>query len=529
MLKVTHKYQLEEKKLGTAIIKVYKDRPRNVYEMFQQTVGAYPEREAVVCGETRLTYAELSKRVDSLAWVLKNTYRIRKGDRVAMFLRNDDSFAPVFLAVSKVGAISVVLNTRLKKAELEHQLKLTQPSLAIVDDETWDSGLNNLIGQQLGRASLEEIWGTNKSCAETPCDEEEVHTILFTSGTTGEPKGVKILHRNLIHSAIRLGHYMETMNVDLSEGGKTLVAAPLFHVMALQEQLLPCFRMGGTAVLLPAFSTAGPLELIKSEKIEQLVGSPAMYRIVLGFPDIEKYDLSCVKLVAFGAAPMSPDLMAKLEETFVNAKFFNGFGLTEASLSLASVDRECVERPTSVGRPSYGCEVKIVDENMQEVPAGTIGEIAVKGPNVADGYYANPEETERSFKSGWFLTGDLGRMDEEGFFYIAARKKDMINRGGEKVYPVEVENVISLHPKVFEVSVYGVPDEVMGEKVAASIVPVPGATLTPEEIRGFCADKLAKYKIPEYVAFVTTLPKNAGGKVIKEQLVQEYISKHRRK
>lgn len=522
---MTQKYQMEEKSVGGVTIKVYRGRPCNIYEMFQQTVDAYPEREAIVCGDLRLTYAELSKRVDSLAWVLKNNYHLGKGDRVAVFLRNDDCFVPVFLAVSKVGAISVVLNTRLKKAELEHQIGLTQPLLAIVDEEIWDKSLHGLVGQQIGRASLNEVWSTNQSCPAAPCNEEEVHTILFTSGTTGKPKGVKILHRNLIHSAIRLEHYMQTMGVDLSEGGKTLVAAPLFHVMALQEQLLPCFRLGGTAVLLPTFSTIGPLELIKSEKIEQLVGSPAMYRIILSFPDIKKYDFSCVKVVAFGAAPMSPDLIARLQETFVNARFFNGFGLTEASLSLACIDRECIDRPTSVGRPSYGCEVKIMDENMQEVPSGTIGEIAVKGPNVADGYYADPAETRKSFRNGWFLTGDLGRMDEEGFFYIASRKKDMINRGGEKVYPVEVENVISLHPKVFEVSVYGVPDEVMGEKVAASIVPVPGSTLTAEEIKEFCADKLAKYKIPEYIAFVTALPKNPGGKVVKEQLVQEFVSK----
>jgi acyl-CoA synthetase (AMP-forming)/AMP-acid ligase II len=222
---------------------------------------------------------------------------------------------------------------------------------------------------------------------------------------------------------------------------------------------------------------------------------------------------------------MSPDLMAEMKKAFVNAKFFNGFGLTEASISLAAVDQECTGKPTSIGHPSFDCEAEIVDENMNEVPKGIIGEIAVKGPHVADGYYNDLEETEKVFRNGWFLTGDLGRIDDDGFFYVVSRKKDMINRGGENVYPVEVENVIYLHQKVLEVAVFGVPDKVMGEKVAAAIVAVPGTTPTIEEIKEFCSDKLAKYKIPEYVIFTASLPKNPGGKVIKEQLSKELSQK----
>jgi acyl-CoA synthetase (AMP-forming)/AMP-acid ligase II len=222
---------------------------------------------------------------------------------------------------------------------------------------------------------------------------------------------------------------------------------------------------------------------------------------------------------------MSPDLMAEMKKAFVNAKFFNGFGLTEASISLAAVDQECTQKPTSIGHPSFGCEAEIVDENMNEVPKGIIGEIAVKGPHVADGYYNDLEETEKVFRNGWFLTGDLGRIDDDGFFYVVSRKKDMINRGGENVYPVEVENVIYLHQKVLEVAVFGVPDKVMGEKVAAAIVAVPGTTPTIEEIKEFCSDKLAKYKIPEYFIFTASLPKNPGSKVIKEQLSKELSQK----
>ena len=515
------KYTFEEKRIGVNTIMAYANRPQTIYEMFSKTVQTYPNREAVKFGEISLTYSELHQRLDESASFLKNEFNVGKGDRVAVFLKNDDSFPIAFLAISKLGAISVVLNTRLTKPELAYQLELTQPVAAVVDDETWDKGLDGLMKFKWESSSLRRIWGKGGTCPPAAGSEDDVHTILFTSGTTGKPKGVRIVHRNFIHSAIRLEQYMEMLGVTRpGEVCKTLVVAPLFHVMALQEQFLPSMRMGNTVVMLSALNIQAFLELVEKERIDFLVGSPAIYRILLGSEDLKKYDLSSIKIAGFGAAPMSPDLMAEMKKAFVNAKFFNGFGLTEASISLAALDLECKERPTSIGHPSLGCEARIVDEQMKEAPRGVVGEIAVKGPNVADGYYHNPEETEKVFREGWFLTGDLGKFDEEGFFYVVSRKKDMINRGGENVYPVEVENIIYLHPKVLEVAVYGVPDKVMGEKVAAALVAVPGTTPTIEEIKEFCSDKLAKYKIPEHINFVASLPKNAGGKVIKAQLLK---------
>jgi acyl-CoA synthetase (AMP-forming)/AMP-acid ligase II len=520
------KYMLEEKKVGATAIKVYSNRPQTVYEMFHKTVETYPNRAAVKYGKVCLTFSELNQRVDALAAVFKNNYNVRKGDRLAMFLKNADTFPTAFLAISKLGAISVVLNTRLTKQELIFQLELTKPVVAIVDGETWDKGLDGLVKFKLESNSLNQFWGKGGTCPPAVVSEDDVHTILFTSGTTGKPKGVRIVHRNFIHSAIRLEQYMEMLGVGQpEEGRKPLIVAPLFHVMALQEQLIPSMRMGNTVVMLGALNITAFLESVEKEKIDFLVASPAVYRILLGSEDLQKYDLSSIKIVGFGAAPMSPDLMAEMKKAFVNAKFFNGFGLTEASISLAAVDQECTGKPTSIGHPSFDCEAEIVDENMNEVPKGIIGEIAVKGPHVADGYYNDLEETEKVFRNGWFLTGDLGRIDDDGFFYVVSRKKDMINRGGENVYPVEVENVIYLHQKVLEVAVFGVPDKVMGEKVAAAIVAVPGTTPTIEEIKEFCSDKLAKYKIPEYVIFTASLPKNPGSKVIKEQLSKELSQK----
>ncbi|MBW2561703.1 MAG: acyl--CoA ligase, partial [Deltaproteobacteria bacterium] len=356
------KYRFEEKKVGPATIKVYADRPQTVFEMFHKTVETSPEREAVTCGDICLSYAELDRRVDALASYLKDDYRVNKGDRVAVFLPNNDIFPTAFLAISKIGAISVVLNTRLTKPELAFQLELTKPVAAIVDSETWNTELDELVPRTVESASLADLWEKGGTCPPADAGEEDVHTILFTSGTTGKPKGVRIVQRNFIHSAIRLEQYMEMLDVgDPETGGKTLIVAPLFHVMALQEQLMACLRMGNTVVMMSVLNIEAFLELVEKERINFLVGSPAIYRILLGSKDIGKYDLSSIRLAGFGAAPMSPDLMGEMRKSFVNAKFFNGFGLTEASISLAAIDQECMEHPTSIGHPSLGCETKIVD------------------------------------------------------------------------------------------------------------------------------------------------------------------------
>jgi len=515
-------YKFEEKKVGGTTLKVYVNRPKSIYEMFRGAVEQFPERLAIAYDGNRLTYSQLDKGVDSLASVLKEDRNVKKGDRIAIFLKNDDAFPLAFLAISKIGAISVVLNTILKASEAEYQLGVTEPVGAIVDDNSWSKNLDSLLGWKIEKSSLPEICDSGDTCSPEACDEEDVHTILFTSGTTGRPKGVRILHRNLIHSALRMEQDIDMMGIAVPpEGARTVVVAPLFHVMALQEQWLPSIRSGSIAILMDKLSVSPFLELAEREKVDYLVGTPALYRILLLREDIKNYDLSSVKLVGFGGAPMPPDLMQEMQQVFVNAKFFNGFGLTEASVSLANIDRECMEKPTSIGCPSLGCEVMIVDDNMKEMSPGEIGQIAVKGPNVVDGYYNNPEETKKAFKKGWFLTGDLGKMEADGYFYIAGRSKDMINRGGENVYPVEVEHVICLHPKVLEVAVYDVPDKVLGEKVAAAIIPVPGTNIDPEEIKEFCKDKLARFKIPEYVVLTASLPKNPGGKVIKEKLKEQ--------
>ncbi|MBW2031678.1 MAG: AMP-binding protein, partial [Deltaproteobacteria bacterium] len=499
-----HEFQYEEKVVAEAVIRVFKHRPKSLWEMFSRTVANFPGRMALVSRERRISYEELNRRAASLCTLLKEDLHVGKGDRVALFLKNDDAFVVAFLALSRAGAVSVVLNTQLKRPALEDQLKITKPVGGIVDEEIWDNGLDPMLGWKIQKDFLVEGYSSERRCDPIACDEEDLHTILFTSGTTGMPKGAMILHRNLIHSAMRMDHYMGKLGIDVrTEGGRTLVAAPLFHVMALQEQLLPSLWMGGTSVLMEHFRVGPFTELILRERIDQLVAPPAVYRILLSREEFKSLNLGNVKLVGFGGAPMPPDMLREMKGVFQNAKLINGFGLTEASVSAIAIDEECIQRPTSIGRASAGSEVRIVSQEMKDMPYGEVGEIAVRGPHVVAGYFDDPEETADKFRSGWFLTGDLGTMDKDGFIFVSGRKKEMIIRGGENVYPVSVENVLCLHPKILEVAVCGVPDEVMGEKVVACIVPLPGTCLTEDEVLKFCSGKLAKYQIPEYIKFVS--------------------------
>ena len=517
----------EEKIIGGTAIKVFPGRPKTIYQMFRDVVKKYPHNEAVKFGETSLTYVALSKRVQALASYLTKQCYLSKGDRVALFLKNDDDFATAFFAVSGTGAISVIHNTKLKTPELKYQLDLTTPRCAIVDETIWSSELDSLVKTRINKLQLRDIYELESEFSPADCDEEDVNSILFTSGTTGHPKGVNILHRNLIHSSLRKEKYSEILGIKLPDGKypRTIVAAPLFHVMALGNQFLPSIRTGGAAILMDKFNTSSFLELIEQERIDRITGSPSMLRLLLMDKDFKKYNLSSIRLISFGSAAMPPDTIEALKKAFPGVTLTNGFGLTEASAGCINLGDGCIERPASVGKASLGCEVKIVDKSIKEVAKNTIGEIVVTGPHVAGGYYKDPENTEKSFKNGWFFTGDLGYIDEDGYVYISSRKTDMINRGGENVYPVEVENAICMHPQVMEVGVCAVTDNVMGEKVAAVIVPVPGAKIDADEIKEFCSDKLAKYKIPEYIFFSDSLPRNPNGKVVKKQLRNDVESK----
>jgi acyl-CoA synthetase (AMP-forming)/AMP-acid ligase II len=337
--------------------------------------------------------------------------------------------------------------------------------------------------------------------------------IFYTSGTTGFPKGAPTSHENFLSNAETCRRALYVAPDDL----RTLISVPLFHVTGCNSQLLVAMYTGGTAAIMSAFETGAFLRAISEERIDTMVTVPAIYWLAINHPDFGATDISRVRSVSYGGAPIAPELVARLAKAFPQARLGNGFGLTETSSVTTFLPHEFVEHADSVGFPAPVCDVRL-GEGWTD---GT-GELLVRGQNVVAGYWNKPEETAAAFAGGWLHTGDLARIDDQGLVYLVDRIKDMINRGGENVYCVEVENALAGAPGVYEAAVLGVPDEVMGEKVGAVIVPVPGASLDVAAVFGYLADRIADFKIPQYVAVsAAPLPRNPGGKLLKRRLREE--------
>ncbi|HJY66711.1 MAG TPA: AMP-binding protein, partial [Streptosporangiaceae bacterium] len=334
--------------------------------------------------------------------------------------------------------------------------------------------------------------------------------IFYTSGTTGFPKGAVTSHENFLSNA-------ETCRRALSvtpEGLRTLISVPLFHVTGCNSQLLVAMYVGGTAVIMPAFEVGAFLRAIEEERIDTMVTVPAIYWLAINQPAFASTDISRVLSVSYGGAPIAPDLVARLAKAFPQARLGNGFGLTETSSVSTFLPHEFVAHADSVGFPAPVCDVRL----DAALPDGT-GELLIRGPNVVSGYWNKPEATAQAFADGWLHSGDLARIDDEGLVYLVDRRKDMINRGGENVYCVEVENALAGAPGVYEAAVLGVPDEMMGERVGAVIVPAPGVEFDVTAVFDYLGAHIADFKIPQYVAVsAAPLPRNPGGKLLKRHL-----------
>jgi acyl-CoA synthetase (AMP-forming)/AMP-acid ligase II len=336
--------------------------------------------------------------------------------------------------------------------------------------------------------------------------------IFYTSGTTGFPKGAVTSHENFLSNAetCRRGLSAESG----SEPLRTLISVPLFHVTGCNSQLLLAMYTGGAAVIMPAFEIGAFLRAIEAERIDLLITVPAIYWLAINQPAFASTDISRVRSVAYGGAPIAPDLVTRLAKAFPQARLGNGFGLTETSSVSTFLPHEFVDHADSVGFPAPVCDVR-----LDAVGPDGAGELLIRGQNVVSGYWNKPEATAAAFQDGWLHSGDLARIDDEGLVYLVDRIKDMINRGGENVYCVKVENALAGAPGVYEVAVLGVPDEMMGEKVGAVIVPMPGTSLDVPAMLDYLGAHIADFKIPQYIAVSTTpLPRNPGGKLLKRQL-----------
>jgi long-chain acyl-CoA synthetase len=472
----------------------YTALPPSLVHMLRATVDARPDDEALVeLGGDRVSYRQLWDRASRVAGGLRAS-GVEQGDRVAIRLPNGNDWAFAFYGVQMAGAVAVPVNTRFTGSEVEYVVT--------------DSGANVVIeaGAPLpdGDPAIVDDLGPRDLAA-----------IFYTSGTTGFPKGAMTTHENFLSNCETCRRVIGFGDGDVI---RNLISVPMFHVTGCNSQLLITHMMGGTVVIMPAFEVQAFLQAVVDERINVLTSVPAIYWLAMNQPNFDSFDVSNVRWLAYGGAPTPPDVVARIGKAFPNARLGNGFGLTETSSVSTFLPHEwCEERPETVGFAA-----PVVEVDLTDIDTAGVGELLIRGQNIVAGYWNKPEQTAETFVDGWLHSGDLARIDDLGLVQIVDRKKDMVNRGGENVYCVEVENALAEHPAVFECAVLGVPDEMMGEKVGAVIVLKPGAELVAGELAAFAGERLADFKIPQFVAFrAEPLPRNPGGKVLKPTLREE--------
>jgi acyl-CoA synthetase (AMP-forming)/AMP-acid ligase II len=507
----------------------YKERPRNLHSFLLDSTEKYPDKTAYQCHSATVTYEEFAVKVDRLAAAMKDTLEIEKGDRIALLLGNDFAFPLCFFAASRIGAVPIPINIRFVAREIGFILDNCGARAVFVDPPNWAecsraiapsrNSMQIILTGSLPEASdcilLDDLLDQSSGeIGETEVGENDLASIFYTAGTTGNPRGAMCTHRNFISSA------MNTRGaVDSDPEGIGLICVPLCHPTACHSQMISSIYTGRTAVILPRFNADETLSTVEKAKITTLVGVPTIYWLLLAQIRLRDYDLSSLRDIVYGGAPASPELVRNLREAFPDVRLGNGYGLSESSSLATFLPNEyAMEKPDSVGPPVPTVEVRIVDERDHNLVPGKIGEVLLKGPNVVDGYWRDPEATRATFTDGWCHTGDLGRTDDEGFLYIVDRKKDMIIRGGENIYCVEIENALESHPGVFEAAAVGKSDKVFGEQVLAYIVPKPDTKPTEDEILDFCDEHLADFKVPKYIEFIDQLPRNPAGKIDKRAL-----------
>lgn len=475
----------------------YQGLPSSLVSMLRHTVDAVGDNEAIVeVGGTRLTYRQLWDRAARVAGGLR-AEGVRRGERVGNLLPAGVDWVVGFLGTQLAGAVAVPVNTRFADPEIDYVLS--------------DSGARYSFrpGEPLpdGPPFAVDDLGLGAPAA-----------IFYTSGTTGFPKGAITTHENFlsnVETAIRV------IELERAEGPRlrNLVSVPLFHVTGCNSQLLVQLALGGTTVILPTFDVQMFLRTVDDERISVLTSVPAIYALALAQPNFHDFRLDTVSRIAYGGAPIAPSLVHQIKQEFPRARVGNGFGLTEtASIATFLPHDWAAEHADSVGFAA-----PVVDVALDAPDSDTgVGELLIRGPNVVSRYWNKPEATANTFVDGWLHSGDLARIDDDGLVYIVDRAKDMINRGGENVYSVEVENALAGAPGVADAAVIGVPDDVMGEKVGAVVVPDPGAEFEPDAVIDYLGERLADFKIPQYFAVsLEPLPRNPGGKLLKHQLREQ--------
>jgi long-chain acyl-CoA synthetase len=536
----------------------------NLASILEQHARRRPSHEAVVCGDQRLTFAELNAWANEIAGGLSAS-GIRRGDHVALLCPNLPYFPAVYFGILKAGAAIVPLNVLFKPREIAYHLRDSDakalfcfegtPELPMADSAKAalavvpscerlivlplsQAGLkaratNDEAGlkaratneddgaQGFSLVTLEQFTSRQPGTFDTVATEpNDTAVILYTSGTTGQPKGAELTHLNMTINAMVSAELCASSH---DEDGRhaTAITLPLFHATAQTAQMLAYLHLGGTLVLLPRFDPAALLAAIPKERVTHWIGVPTMYWTVLKHAREQNIDVTSaartLKLAVSGGAPMPVELMKDVERT-LGVRVIEGYGLSETApvATFNHLDRPA--KPGTVGQPLFAVDVMIVDDQDQPVASGERGEVVIRGHNVMKGYYKRPDATAEAMRNGWFHTGDIGTIDDEGYLSIVDRKKDMILRGGFSVFPRELEEVMLAHPAISLVAVIGVPDERLGEEVKAFVVRKPGAELTEDELLAWCKEQLAAYKYPRAIEFRAELPTGPTGKILKREL-----------
>ncbi|WP_194903845.1 acyl-CoA synthetase [Catenulispora rubra] len=488
-----------------------------------------PDAAAVVQGERRLTVRDMHTRVNELAAGLAEL-DIRRGDVIGLLLYNQPEFLEVVYAANRLGAVFLSLNYRLSEEEWRYILGHAQVK-AIVTEPEFVPALDRLAGGLpdlehrilVGGATLEEPWtgyedllARHRGARVEPVDVDldDLQRLMYTSGTTSRPKGVRITYGNLQAKNLAL-----IVQFGLTEADTTLVCGPLYHVAGLDMPALATLFAGGRVVLQRKFDAPGALQAIQDHGITNVWLPPAMVNAVLEVPDREKFDGTSVRVILGGGEKTPEPVLRRIMTAFPNAWFADAYGLTETVSGDTFLDREhALSKLGSVGCPVPHTRIRIVDEAGEEAPAGELGEITLRGPKVFAGYWRDEEATSAAIRDGWFHTGDIGHVDEDGYLYIDDRKKDMIISGGENIATPEIERVLYEHPAVLEAAVIGLPHPRWGEVPRAFVVFRPGSGAETEELREFCLARLAKFKVPARFDFIGELPRTPSGKVLKRHL-----------
>ena len=488
----------------------------NLADSLVHAATAYADRPAVKLDDVELSYAQLDQASQHVAGLLA-ARGVGPGDRVGIMLPNVPHWGVLYYGVLRAGAVAVPMNPLLKEREVAYYLGDSGANLMFA----WHGfGAEAQAGAKLADAEailiepagfLELLGSAAPVGGTVDRAGDDTAVILYTSGTTGQPKGAELTHDNLTRNVeVGLGLLNATSD-DVVFGG-----LPLFHVFGQTCGLNAAVKAGSCLTLLPRFDATKTLEILQRDKVTIFQGVPTMYVALVNHPNRADYDLSALRVCASGGAAMPVEVMTSFEKAF-GCVVLEGYGLSETS-PIASFNVPERRRPGSIGTPVPGVEFRIVDDAGNDVPDGEPGEIVIRGHNVMKGYWGKPEATEAAIKDGWFHTGDVARRDEDGFYFIVDRKKDMIIRGGYNVYPREIEEVLYEHPAIAEAAVIGMPHAELGEEVAAVVALKPGASASPDELRDYVKGKVAAYKYPRRVEIVDALPKGPTGKILKREI-----------